>query len=171
MNYSGIINVDPSVSGYKILIEENNWDDYYGTSDSDPYQGVLVYQGDNMPAPAPGVYLFDISLKQQTYALVAAEDKLYIGGLNSGNGIWAEPPFEYIEQISPGVYQGSVTITEVSAWGFAFYLQDNWDYKLGLVDGKIAYAEKSENVKDDAILGPGTYTLTVDLVNGTYEFN
>ena len=52
-------------------------------------------------------------------------------------------------------------------WGFQFLINWNWDLVYGGSDGTLYF--KGDNVKyDDSMIG-GTYTFTLDLINGTYS--
>lgn len=161
--YAGVINVN-SLWGYQIAIENDNWGDIYTQADGDAGAGTLVFQGEgNIAAPAPGLYFFDVSLKDLTYALTAVGDEICLSGLN---GVW---DFATTLQATgtPGVYSGSITITDVSEWGFKIYLVANdWDHVYGGSAGQLYFG--GGGITDDATLETGTYTMTVDLIHGTY---
>ena len=65
-----------------------------------------------------------------------------------------------------GVFSGNVTIEKASEYGIQIILDTAWTYKFGGTDGVLYY--KGANITEDAVLAPGTYTLTVDLINRTY---
>ena len=170
LGYAGVANVN-SPWGYQIGIEDGNWSAIYTLGEGDADAGTLAFEvgegATNIPAPAGGLYFFDVSLKALTYKLTAIGNEIYIAGLNKlEDEDWTFEPLP--ATATSGVYSGSITITQPSAWGFKIYLFDgNWDYAYGGSDGKLYY--KSNNgITDDAALAPGTYTLTVDLVNATY---
>ena len=161
--YAGVANVN-SLWGYQIAIENDNWTDVYTMASGDAYAGTLEFQGEtNIAAPAPGLYFFDVSPATLTYTLTAVGNEIYLSGLNN---TW---DFSTTLQATatPGVYSGSITITTVSEWGFKIYLiADNWDHVYGGGGGALYYG--GNGITDDAALGVGTYTMTVDLINGTY---
>jgi hypothetical protein len=161
LSYVGVANVN-SLWGYQIGTEDGNWSDVYKLGEGDASAGSLVMGAqNNIPAPAAGLYLFDISLSALTYKLTAVTEVAYYG-LNDD---WSHYPLTATS--TPGVYSGSITITKVSEWGFQISLNQSWDLVYGGSEGKLYY--KGSNIKDDATLGVGTYTLTVDLVNATYS--
>lgn len=121
----------------------------------------LKGQGGNLKAPATGLYFFDVSLKALTYKLVTIENKIYYSGVNDNWDL-----HDLNATATKGVFSGSVTIEKASEWGFQIILDAAWTYKYGGSNGKLSY--KGSNITDDATLSPGTYTLTVDLINGTY---
>lgn len=160
--YAGVVNVS-SEWGYSIHIEKDNWSDKYVLGEGDAYSGTLEWQGEtNLPAPDPGLYLIDVSLKELTYNLAAVGEKIFISGLND---VWDfETSLNRTEAV--GVYEGSIIVTTASEWGFQVHTDDSWSHKFGGSEGKLYY--QGNNITDDASLDPGTYTLTVDLVNQTY---
>jgi len=165
LTYAGVVNVN-SEWGYSINIEKDNWSDKYTFASGDAYEGTFVFQGgdDNIPAPVAGLYLIEASLKNFTYKLTSVGNQIYASGLNDS---WA---FDVPLTATPvaGVYSGPITINSASEYGFTIYLiADNWNLKFGGSDGKLYY--QGNNIKDDASLAAGTYTLTVDLVNQTYS--
>ncbi|MCC8143790.1 MAG: DUF5114 domain-containing protein [Tannerellaceae bacterium] len=164
--YAGVADID-SEWGYTIHVEIDNWDDKYTFAGGDAYAGTLAYKGDdNLPAPAPGVYLIEVSTKGLTYELTELGNEIYVVGLHD---IWTfDIPLAATSE--PGVYSGTITIESASPWGFAIYLfAEDWDRKYGGADGQLYY--QGNNITDDATLVPGTYTMTVDLLNNTYTIN
>lgn len=160
-SYSGVVYA-ASQWGYKIYTEVDNWEDLYSFASGDANEGLLAYKGgNNLPAPAEGLYFFDVSLKGLSYKLFKIVDKIYYSGVNDD---WTL--HELTVTPTKGLFQGSVTITKASEWGFQLILDEGWSYKFGGSAGKIYY--KGDNFKDDATLAPGTYTFTVNLINGTY---
>lgn len=162
--YAGVLNVH-SLWGYQIGIEKDNWGDVYTQAGGDAYSGALEFKGpDNLAAPAPGVYLFDVSLKNLTYALTAVGDHVYVNGLDD--------KWEFNQTLAvtsvPGVYSGSITVSGASSYGFKIYLvQDNWDILFGGSDGELTYG--GADIPDSNSWSAGTYTITVDLINRTYN--
>ncbi|WP_239060681.1 DUF5114 domain-containing protein [Bacteroides sp. 519] len=163
--YAGVINVN-SLWGYSINTEENNWNDKYTLGEGDAYAGTLAWQGENnLPAPAPGLYLFEVKLKEPTYNLFNITDKIFLSGIND---VW---DFETVLNATdtPGIYAGNITITVASEWGFQIHTDDTWNHKFGGSEGKLYY--QGSNITDDDSLEPGTYTMTVNLIEGTYILN
>ena len=102
-----------------------------------------------------------------TYKLTAIGNEIYVAGLNKlKDEDWTFEPLP--ATATGGVYSGSIIITQPSDYGFKIYLfNGDWNYVYGGSAGKLYY--KSNNgITDDATLAPGTYTLTVDLINATY---
>ncbi|MDR2956505.1 MAG: DUF5114 domain-containing protein [Prevotella sp.] len=166
LTYAGVIDFN-SLWGYTINPEKDNWGDKYTYVSGDALVGTFEFKGgeNNIPPPTPGLYLADVSLKEFTYKLTEVGNVIYISGLND---VWN---FSVTLAATPiaGVYSGPITINFASTNGFSIYLvYNNWNIKFGGSDGKLYYSSNN-NIKDDASLTPGTYTLTVDLINQTYN--
>ena len=163
--YAGVAE-SASKWGYKIYTEKDNWEDLYSLAAGNADAGTLEYKGaNNLPAPADGLYLFDVSLIDLTYKVTAIGDKIYYSGLNDD---WTF--HELAATATPGVYSGSINITTVSTDGFRLYLQNgDWDTFYGGTDGKLTFT--NGHIVDDATWGTGTHTLTVNLKEGTYSIN
>lgn len=161
LSYAGVVNAG-SQWGYQIAIEDGNWSDFYALGEGDAYAGTLAFQSEtNLPAPDNGLYFFDISLQSLTYQLTAIGNEIYYSGVNDN---WDLHPLAATE--TPGVFSGDVTIEKASEWGFQIILDTAWAYKFGGTNGILYY--QGNNLTEDATLTPGTYTLTVDLINRTY---
>lgn len=163
LSYAGVINVN-SLWGYTMNTEKDNWDEKYGLDTGDGTSGTLAYKSaTNIPAPTPGLYLIDASLKGLTYNLTSVGNQIYVSGLND---VW-DFSVTIPATSTFGTYSGPITITSASQWGFQIHLDDSWNHYFGGSNGKLYF--KGSNITDDATLGAGTYTLTVDLINGTYS--
>ncbi len=164
LSYAGVVNVN-SLWGYSINVEKDNWDDKYTMASGDAYSGSLEYKGENnLPAPDAGLYLADISLKELTYNLTNIGNSIYILGLDDK---W-EFNMPLSATTTAGVYTGTISFDSASPWGFSIHLiNGDWDRKFGGSDGKLYY--RGNNITDDASLTPGTYQMTVDLINETYS--
>ena len=163
LGYVGVINVN-SLYGYSLNIENGNWNDKYVFAGGDAYSGTLVFQGsDNIPAPAPGVYLLDVSLKDLTYNLTGVGNEIYVSGLND---VWDFTTVLSATQ-TPGIYSGTITVNAASSYGFQIHLDTSWAHYYGGSSGNLYY--KGSNITDDASLSIGTHQLTVDLIHGKYE--
>ena len=161
--YAGVVNVN-SAWGYTINPEKDNWEDKYTLASGDAASGTLVYQGtDNVPAPDAGLYLVDVSLSGLTYDLTGLGDKIYLSGLNDS---WDfSVTLDAAE--TTGTYSGTVTINAPSTNGFQILLKDgDWTHYFGGSSGNLDY--HGSNLTDDASLAAGTYTMTVNLLEGTY---
>ncbi len=160
--YAGVVNVD-SEWGYTINIEKDNWDDKYTLDAGDGISGTLSFQGpDNIPAPDAGLYLIDVSLSDSTYNLTSVGSQIFVSGLND---VW-DFSITLDETATVGTYSGQIEITKVSEYGFQIHMDNTWDHFFGGSDGDLYY--KGANITDDASLGLGTYTLTVNLIDKTY---
>lgn len=166
--YGGACYVN-SLWGYRIYPQQD-WDPAYTAEDGATAEsGSLVLVDDvhtgNIPAPAEGLYLFDVSMSTLTYSTTAITSVQY-AGINKLDGEeWDLLPMT-ADATNPGVYTAAVEITQASAWGFSIYVNEDWDLKFGGSDG-VLYLYGS-NITDDQTLAPGSYTLTVDLCAGTY---
>ena len=162
--YAGVVEVNCDW-GYTINPEKDNWSDKYTLDSGDASSGTLAYQGENnIPAPAPGLYLIDTSLKGLTYNLIGVGDQIYVSGLNN---VW-DFSVSLAVTGTVGTYSGSITINSASSSGFQILLNSSvWTEYYGGSSGNLYY--KGSNITDDASLAAGTYTLTVNLLNGTYS--
>jgi hypothetical protein len=162
MAYAGTVSVN-SAWGYTINIENNNWDDKYTLAEGDAYSGTLTFKGENnLPAPEAGLYLIETSLKDTTYSLTPVGNLIYVVGLHDQ---WTFD-VALTATATPGVFSGDITINSASPWGFQIHVDDSWGHYYGGAAGKLYY--KGANITDDASIAPGTYRLTVDLINETY---
>lgn len=163
--YRGIVNVN-SQYGYQMSIAVDNWNDVYAaaTDSEDPLLGNMIFadKTNNIPAPAAGTYFFDVSISNLTYKLSLLGDVVYVSGIDD---VWDFNTT--LAKTADGVYSGSITFTKETAWGFKIYLfEENWDLAYGGSDGTIYH--NGDGFVEDALLGAGTYTMTVDFVNETY---
>lgn len=157
--YRGVVYAN-SLWGFKIYTTIDDWSNYYSFGDSD---GTLVKEGENnIPAPGEGVYFITVDLENLTYTIKPLGDEIYISGLN---GVW---DFSVtLPRSGNGIYSGTINVTAVSEWGFKLYIEaDNWDDTFGGSEGILYY--NGDGITDDQ-QGTGTYMLTVDLINATYE--
>lgn len=162
--YAGVVNVN-SLWGYTINIEKDNWDDKYTLASGDGTSGTLVFQGaDNIPAPTAGLYLVDVSLSGLTYNLTTLGNEIWVVGLDDK---W-EFDVPLTATGTAGEYSGQITFAGASPWGFKILLAfDDWDHYYGGSNGELYY--QGGNITDDASLAAGTYTMTVNLIDGTYS--
>jgi starch-binding outer membrane protein SusE/F len=154
-SYAGVVDAN-SKWGYKMYTTAA-WADYYtkGTTD-----GSLVKNGEgNIPVPETATYLIKANTTNLTYSMQKLGDMVYLSGLND---VWNFNTT--LAKTGNGIYSGNITVTVKSAWGFKVYIQSgNWDEVFGGSGGTLNYL--GNGITDDA---PGTYTLTVNLINGTY---
>lgn len=163
LDYAGVVNVD-SKYGYGFYTEKDNWDDKYTLAEGNSEAGALVFKGNtNIPAPSAGLYLIETSIKKLTYALTTVGAQIYVSGLNDQWNF--DVPLTTTS--TTGIYKGSITINKASSWGFQIHLDTSWNHYFGGSQGKLYY--KGSNITDDTSLAPGTYQMTVNLINGTYN--
>ncbi len=163
LSYAGVANVN-SEWGYGIYTEIDNWSSFYKLGSGDAYTGTLLASSENnLPAPAAGLYLLDVSLKGLTYNLTNIGSSIYVVGLHDQ---W-DFNTALTATATAGVYAGSVTINSASPWGFQIHVDSSWNHYFGGSEGKLYY--KGSNITDDASLAPGTYQVTVDLISRTYS--
>jgi starch-binding outer membrane protein SusE/F len=155
-SYAGVVDAN-SLWGYKMYTTAA-WADYYtkGTTD-----GSLVKNGEgNIPVPETATYLIKANLTNLTYSMQKLGDMVYLSGLND---VWDFNTT--LAKTGNGVYSGTIVVTVKSAWGFKVYIESgNWDEVFGGSGGTLNYL--GNGITDDA---PGTYTLTVNLIQGTYQ--
>lgn len=165
--YAGVIDIN-SKWGYKIGIEKDNWNNVYTmVNGGTAYAGSLEFSGkNNIVAPTEGLYLVETSLLDLKYNLNAIGKEVYALGLDEK---WEfNMPLTAIAKA--GVYTGSITFTKTSKDGFRIFLKNgDWNLWYGGTNGKLHY--NGDNMKEDITLTPGTYTMTVDLINATYSIN
>lgn len=158
--YGGFVDFN-SQWGFQMFTAPEWGVDYYTMGESEGLLEMNV-EGRNIPAPDPaGTYWAKADVKNLTYGLAELGEVLYLSGLND---VWDFATT--IPKTGEGVYSGTIEVTTPSSWGFALYIEaDNWDDKFGGYDGTLSYA--GGNITEDT--EAGTYTLTVDLFNRTYE--
>lgn len=161
--YAGVVLVN-SLWGYGFYTEKDDWSNYYKMASGDAYEGTLASgANDNIPAPEAGLYLIDATLKGLKYNLTSVGDAIYVVGLHDK---WEfDIPLAATE--TAGVYSGQITIDSASPWGFQIHLDTSWNHFFGGSQGALYY--KGSNITDDASLDPGTYRMTVNLIEGTYS--
>jgi hypothetical protein len=158
--YGGFVDIN-SQWGFQMFTAPEWGVDYYTMGESEGLLEMNV-EGRNIPAPDPaGPYWVKADVKNMSYGLAELGDVLYLSGLND---VWDFATT--IPKTGEGVYSGTIEVTTPSQYGFALYLEaDNWDDMFGGYDGNLSYA--GGNITEDTEVG--TYTLTVDLFNRTYE--
>ncbi|WP_372776456.1 DUF5114 domain-containing protein [Mangrovibacterium sp.] len=161
--YAGVVNVN-SLWGYTINIERDNWSDNYLLDSGDATSGTLVFQGNtNIPAPTAGLYLIDVSLNGLTYNLTALGNEIWVVGLDDQWNF----NMPLTATATAGEYSGQITFAGASPWGFQIHLDSSWNRYFGGSSGSLHY--RGSNITDDASLTAGTYTMTVNLIAGTYS--
>lgn len=162
MSYGGVLNVD-SKWGYKFYPQIDNWDYCYTRSSGDAMSGKLMLgsqSSGNVPAPTPGVYLFDVSLGNFTYQLVKVESAYYTGF----NDSWSLQKMTQSAD-NPTVYTATVTITKPTPYRWQVVINGEWAYKLCASNGHLLLYDEGNA---DEEIANGTYKLTVNLAEGTY---
>ena len=69
---------------------------------------------------------------------------------------------------TPGVYTAVVEKKAVSPYGVKIIINDNWDLAFGGGSGVLRLYQ--DGFDGDNALSNGTYTLTVNLCEGTYSY-
>jgi hypothetical protein len=163
LEYAGVVNVN-SAWGYTMNPEKDNWDLKYTFASGDALSGMLVKEGsNNIPAPDAGLYLIKTSLKSLSYQLIGIGSKIYVSGLNN---TW-DFSVTLDATATAGEFEGQITITQASSWGFQIHVDDSWNNLFGGSNGNLFF--KGGNITDDASLAPGVYTMKVNLINATYS--
>lgn len=159
--YIGVANVS-SQWGYMIYTGFEDWGSAIGTDEEGiPTGGALVGGSTvNIPAPEAGLHLLDFRLKEMAYSTAPVTTVSFAGFNNDWTLI------DMTETEIPGVFSSELNITVVSDWGAKVYLNGDWDIFFGGNGGNTYYL--GQGITDDATLGVGTYTFTVDLIKGTY---
>ena len=117
--------------------------------------GVLSVNGSSLVAPVTGWCQFAANTKALTYKL----DPYQIGlvGDATPNG-WNSPDQKMDYNAATGTWSIKVTLV---AGGFKFRLNDDWGWNLGGTTGNL-----TQN-GDNCTAAPGTYTITLTIINGT----
>lgn len=163
LTYGGVLDIN-SLWGYKLYKEKDNWDDFYGMmAGGTGTEGQLEAGGDNnISAPAPGLYVADVSLSGLTYKLTEVST-VHFAGLNDD---WNLSPMT--ATAVPGVYTATVTKTADTPYGVKVIINENWDIAFGGGSGYLRLYQDGFDGDND--LSNGTYTLTVNLLEGTYTY-
>lgn len=158
--FAGAVLVN-SLWGYEMTLEIDNWSDIYQMGAT---EGTLEFKsGNDITAPAPGLYLLQADLKNLTYSHTAITSLSYSGLNGDWSGLTAMN-----ETYVSGVYTSNVTISTVSEWGTKLYLNGGWDYLYGGEEGVLTF--NGEGITDDATIGTGTYDFIADVRNSSYVF-
>ena len=163
LNYGGVLNIY-SQWGYKLYKEEGNWDSFWSMVDGGTaFEGKLEANGEtNIQAPEQGLYVMDVSLSGLNYKLVPVSSVSY-SGLNDD---WTLKAMSSTQ--TPGVYTAVVEKKAVSPYGVKIIINDNWDLAFGGGSGVLRLYQ--DGFDGDNALSNGTYTLTVNLCEGTYSY-
>lgn len=166
--YAGVVDVNSQWGNYAMTLFSSGdaWDtskmftlantDESSTTESGT---LIVGQEKNIPAPAAGLYLFDVSLKEMTYTTYPVGDNIYCYyGIDGDNSL-----YPLAKTGVTGEYSGTVTLSQNSNWGVKFYIKDDWSGAYGGSEGKLYY-----NSNNGIMLQAGIYALTVNLIDGTY---
>lgn len=162
--YAGVANVD-SQWGYRMYPEKNNWDLFYGTIDSGTSLSgtLLVGSTTNIPAPSKGLYFIEADMNNLKYSL----SKINSVGISGVNGDWS-----VIKEIAPsadGTYVTVIDIKKQTDIGIKVYLNNKSNLWFGGNDGILYY--NYPGIIGSNSLETGTYTLTIDLIKGTYSIS
>lgn len=163
LSYGGVLNIN-SLWGYKLYNEEGNWDSCWTMVDGgNGFEGKLEANGNNnITAPDPGLYVMDVSLSSLTYRLTLINSVQYTGI----NDDWNLTPMTATEV--PGVYTATIEKRAESPYGVKVVINENWDIAFGGGDGTLRLHQDGFDGDND--LANGTYTLTVNLCEGTYSY-
>lgn len=166
LSYAGFADVD-APWGYQVAIEDGNWGDVYKYASGDATSGTMVFAegtDNNIPAPGTGLYFFNVSLGNLTYAHTAVGAEIYYAGFEDD---WTLRPLTATDQV--GVYTATVTVSKETPWGVQIVLDQDWSVKLGGADGNLLYQGASSVSNIPFAETSGTFTLEVDLIKSTYS--
>lgn len=168
--YGGCINFN-SLWGYRIY-PQNDWNPYYTmVAGGNAIEGKLVADGEgNIEAPAAGLYVLDVSLSNMTYKTIAISTVGVSGLNNSWDAILPMTPTG-----NPGEYTYTYEKTATSEWGVKILINDNWDICFGRGSNDAErghlYLYQEGFYGDDEMPDGSTVTLTVNLIDGTYNYS
>ena len=159
--YQGIATVTSCSSGYVVYVEEDN-DFLTFSSDTGRDDGTLVYQGsENIPFNNTGIYIWIVDLANFTYSYTAVATVSY-SGLNNDDTLVEMTQ----DSDNPYTYTAEIEITTASTDGIKIVLNGNSEYYLGGTNGDLEFLS---TITNDAYLGSGTYTLTINIAEMTYS--
>lgn len=167
--YGGCVNFN-SLWGYRIY-PSNDWNPYYTMVEGgNATEGKLVADGEgNIEAPAAGLYVLDVSLSNMTYKTIAVTSVGVSGINNSWDAILPMTPTG-----TPGEYTFTYEKTASSEWGVKVIVNDNWDLCFGRGADKAEhrlYLYQEGFYGDEEMPDGSTVTLTVNLIDGTYNYS
>lgn len=160
--YGGVLNIN-SLWGYKLYAEKDNWDNAWGMAEGgSDTEGTLLVGGENITAPAAGLYVADMSIGTLSYHLYPITTVHYTG-LNDNWDMHAMTPTS-----EPGVYSAVINKTANTPWGVKILINESWELFFGGGNGKMLLYQDGFDGDND--LSDGEHTLTVNLLEGTYSY-
>lgn len=153
--------------GAKIIINED-WDIFVGGSDGKIEYGKSFTDDQSL---TPGDYTLTFDFAKGTYSFrpVTTDypDALYAIGID---GVFNDDSWVTLTPTQTGVYSGTITITNDASTEFEVYEDKAYGTKVGPADsdGNITIGDSAWKFW---VTSPasGTYTLTINLVNNTWE--
>ena len=162
--YTGAVVIKNCKWGYYFSKELNDWKAI--NQDPETADKKLKVGGDNIPAPAEGLYVVSASLGWMSYWYEMDGAQVTSVSYVGFNDKWDATEMTATE--TPGVYTATVSITGDTPWGVQLYVNGSWQYTFGTrADGTLTWNSK-DNGNPVGIDGNGTYTFTVDICHGTY---
>lgn len=131
----------------------DGWDLNYGDNGND---GKLEPSGDNIPVASAGTYTLMLDLSSPRNYKHTMTKWGIIGSATTGG-------WDSDTDMTPNANNTWTITTTLKAGEIKFRANDGWDINYGGTSGNIAAG--GANI---AIAADGTYTITLDLVNGTY---
>lgn len=163
--YTGAVVIKDCEWGYYFSKELNDWTPI--NQDPDTNDKKLKVGGDNIPAPAEGLYVVSASLGWMSYWYEMDGAAITSVSCTGYNDAWTVTEMTATE--TPGVYVATIDFTS-APWGMKILINGSWDYWFGTrSDGNLTWKAKDDG-NPAGIDGNGTYTLTVDICHGTYSF-
>lgn len=163
--YAGVVDVNSKWGNYAFSASDAwDGDKMYTLANDDAAStaesGTLVKGANkNITAPATGLHLFEVSLKDMTYKTSPVGNNIYCYyGIEGDNNL-----YPIAATSTPGEYSGTITLPQNSNWGVKFYIYNDWSGAYGGSEGKLHY-----NSNSGFALQAGTYLVTVNLISGTY---
>ena len=175
MTYEGdsVWTIDVTLTDGEVKFRADDaWDDDWGTDGDDPQfpTGTAQYKGANIPVVA-GDYTVTLDLLNDTYTFSPQDDGNNINSVgiigDATPGGWDDDT-DMADQ-GNGVYTITLTLTDGEV---KFRANDEWDIAWGTADADNpefptgTAASPGENIPVTA----GTYLVTLDTVNLTYNF-
>lgn len=153
------------------LIIDGSWDNKVGGASGYLSSTTANFTDDGMKGEYSGKYTFVANFADGTYSFAAATVDAAVTGATptelyyTGFDDW---DLHALTKQEDGTWTATVSVTNGSEWGPQFVLDTAWAVKWGGSYGILS--STNTNITELKGTYAGTYTLTVDVANGTYTF-
>ncbi len=181
-HWAGIFNLSgASGTGYKLLVEQGNWDaQYHMVTGGTDASGSFAYGNTNpfFPTPATaGAYKIIFDFQAGTYTATAAEHpviaNLYITGDATNSG-WTDDITINQKMTKINAVEFEATVALKATGQFKFLTGNSWNNQVGATNGVVKGKYNSTTPEPDAIAAPasaGNYKLKINFATSSYTLN